>query len=407
MILQSRRGALALLLAVATACGEGGDALSNAVRVDTLPGGIPRTVTSTPIEAGRWSLVVERDVAPPEESEGELLQPSDIALAEDGSLIVFEDSPAHIKVFDPSGAFVRKIGRDGGGPGEYEAGFIAVLGDTLIVQDPGNSRATFVHWRTGERISEKRTSCCYYAGIGVDAQNRVYARSIASAPDTTVPHSQSFFRFGIGGDGVDTIYAYERAGLPESKPWLVREGSLVRMAMTVPMQPQAHWVVDRAGAMLTAWSGEYSIRSTRDGRDTVAVFSRPWTAEPVTDAEKTDLIENTIRRVRLSNPNGPGESTLRAAFDASLIPSTRPAFEYIDVDGEGRRWVRLTTTDSTQVRYDLFDVAGRWLDSVAIPATDWSSQAWTPAAWSKNRVAVLLEGEDGRPLVRVFRIEHR
>jgi hypothetical protein len=400
----TRRAPLALLIAASVACGGGDSTASNAVRVDTLPGGIPRTTTAAPIEAGRWALVAERDVAPAEDSDGELLQPSDIALADDGSLVVFEDSPAHIKVFDPSGALARTIGREGAGPGEYRAGYITLVGDTLVVQDPSNSRATFVAWRTGERLGEKRTACCYYSGIGADSEQRVWVRSISAAPDTTLPHSQSFFRFGLTGERVDTVYAYERAGLPESKPWLVREGNMVRMAMSVPMQPQAHWVVDRAGALLTAWSGEYSIRSTRDGRDTVAVFGRPWTAEPVTDGEKGELVEGTIRRLRLSNPNGPGESTLRASFDPALIPSTRPAFESIDVDGEGRRWVRLNSADTTRVRYDLFDVAGRWLDSVGVPAEDWTRQAWTPASWSRTHVAVLLEGEDGRPLIRIFAI---
>ena len=156
--------------------------------------------------------------------------------------------------------------------------------------------------------------------------------------------------------------------------------------------------------MLTAWSGEYSIRATRDGRDTVALFTRPWTPDPISAAERSALVEGTIERMRLENPQGPGESTLRAAFDPALIPANRPAFVGIDVDREGRRWVRLGTTDSTHVTFDVFSPDGRWLDVVRIPSESWPRQWWGPVAWSRTHVAVLIEDEDGRPIVRVFAI---
>lgn len=82
-----------LLAVLVAACAGGGDDASDLFTIDTLPGGIPQVVSSAPIEPGQWSLVHERDVQPAEGEPGELLNPEDIALGEDGILYVVENSP--------------------------------------------------------------------------------------------------------------------------------------------------------------------------------------------------------------------------------------------------------------------------------------------------------------------------
>ena len=185
-------------LLVSAAC-AGPDSAVRGVVVDTLPGGIPRTTTSRPVEAGQWALIAERDISYPDGSPGELGRPSDVALADDGSVLVFEDAPPSIKVYDPSGEFVRRIGRDGAGPLEFGAGYLTVRGDTVIVQDPRLGRATSALWRTGERLGEWRTAANFYSSIGADAEGRIYVPLITFVTDTTHPHSQGFLRFvGVG-----------------------------------------------------------------------------------------------------------------------------------------------------------------------------------------------------------------
>jgi hypothetical protein len=101
------------------------------------------------------------------------------------------------------------------------------------------------------------------------------------------------------------------------------------------------------------------------------------------------------------------EAVIRASFDPALIPDSRPAYDAFWIDAAGRTWVRLGSADTTLVEFDLFDERGRWLDVVRLDATGWPRSIWASVALGRGEAAVVLEGDDGRPLVRVYRIERR
>lgn len=397
---------IAVGLVVLAGC-SGDSAAARYVAVDTLPGGIPRTITSQPIDSGRWQLVRDRDIQPPELDSAELINPSDVALADDGSLLVV-DRPTHVKVFDRSGQLLRRIGREGAGPGEFRAAYLAVRGDTLVVQDPQNARATTFNWRTGVMLSERRTSCCYYSPMGVDGQGRAVVRAMAQPPDSSWRNVHTFVRFPLGGREADTVWVLERQDVDPPKSWVLRQGSgsQTRMVMStsVPLQPTTAAQVDPTGGFITGWSGAYVLRLTSDGRDTTSLFGRTWTAPAVSGGEKQRIVEQRIEQMIGNGRSSWSESALRASFDVAMIPDTRPAYAGFRVDAAGRRWVQREEPDTTQVRFDLFDDRGRWLDVVTVPAMSWPRAAWAPVAWGHDEAAVILEGDDGRPLIRVFRI---
>jgi hypothetical protein len=397
---------LALTVWLAAAgCSESGTAAS-AVRVDSLPSGIPRTLSSQPVDSGRWHLVAVRDIQPPESDPAELANPQDLAIADDGSVLVV-DRPTSVKVFDRSGRLARSIGRDGSGPGEFRSAYISVIGDTLVAQDPQNSRATSFNWRTGTVLSERRSGCCYFFPIGVDASGRAVVRLTAPPPDSTLPNAQGFVRFPVNGDAADTVFVAAGGPSQSSRPWNIREGGRTRMTVVVPFQPRAFHTVDRMGGFLTGFSSDYLLRRSTDGRDTVSLFGRDWSASPVSASEKARIVDQRVAEIFANNNGEIAEATIRAAFDPSYIPDARPAYDGIWVDAAGRTWVRQVPADTSRVLFDLFDAKGRWLDVLSVPASDWPRSTWTSIALGKQEVAVPLEGEDGRPLIRVFRIERR
>lgn len=397
--------ALALCALPLLACGgEGGS--SATFTVDTLPGGIPRTMSSAPAAPGSLALVPVRDIQPEPDSPEEILNPQSVAIADDGSVLVSEQGQGQIKVFGPDGSYQRTIGRRGSGPNEYQVAFIALRGDTLLVQDPQGSRFSRVLWRSGEFLNQLVSVCCYWTNINVDGDGHAWIYSIAQAPDTTFPHSQGFLRIPATSGPVDSLWAYERKDIPEPPYWDIRQGDQLQMRMAIPHQPRVHFVPDPTGRLLTGWSGEYSIRESTDGRDTVAIFGRAWTPEPVAASEKQELVDEMIRRQLEGNRSGPDEATYRNAYDPSLIPNTRPAYGTIFVDRSGRRWLQLSSADTTQVQFDVFARDGRWLDTVRLPRSQWPATSFR-TSWGRGEVAVAMEDEDGLPLVRVFAIRER
>jgi hypothetical protein len=123
--------------------------------------------------------------------------------------------------------------------------------------------------------------------------------------------------------------------------------------------------------------------------------------------EKAQIVEERVAEVRQTAGSGVAESAIRAAFDPAMIPDARPAWDAFWVDAGGRTWVRAGTSDTTVVEFDLFDERGRWLDVLRIDAHGWPRSTWASLALGRDRAAVILEGEDGRPLVRVYSIERR
>jgi hypothetical protein len=391
-----------LALAVA-ACGTA-DARESLVTIDTLPGGIPVLTSAAPLDSGQWSLVHERDVRPGEGMPGELLDPQDLALADDGTLYVVEQSPAIVNVYGPDGAWLRSIGREGDGPGEFRVGFIGLAGDMLVLQDPRNSRAITFRTGDGSVVATRRTTCCYWSPIGVDTEGNVVARAMAP-PDTTRGPGQAFMRFAAADTVVDSVYVLERKPDGETPYWRVGEGENIRMMISVPLQPQSTYQLHPNGQFVTGWGGEYRLRFSRDGADTTRIFTRPWTAEPVTQAEKEKIIEDRIAAMTANADFGLDEAVLRRSFDISKIPSLRPAFETTWIDREGRIWVRLPKADTAAVHLDLFDAEGRWLDVLSLAEPGWAETAYRPLAFSRTHLALAVEDEDGLPVVRIYRIE--
>ena len=372
-------------------------------RIDTLPGGIVRTISDVPVgwsdSTSAWKLVLLHEIQPAEGDPGELFDPGNLAMNEQGEIFVKDQKPSVVKVFDAAGNYVRSIGREGDGPGEFRVAFLAVRGDTLISQDPQNARITTFNAETGQMITTWRSTCCYWYPIAVDGQGRVVF--FAMGEDSTRPNAQAIGRGRLDGTGIDTAWVTQRPR-DEGKVWTVTQGKEMQFMMSVPYQPEDIHGTDSRGSLISGWNGEYLLRTTTDGQDTVALFGRSWTPEPVTGAERAAIVEQRIKDQGMEG--GVPEDVLRAAFKPEYIPDIRPAFTSIESDPAGNRWIRLERGDTLNVTYDVFDAYGRWLGPVSIPASQWSGR-YQPPAWGTDRVAVVGEGEDGRPVVRVFSIK--
>lgn len=389
---------------VLAACGDGEQRTGAAsVVVDTLPGGVVRTISSAPTEAGQWRLDRLHTIQPAEGEAGELMQPQDLALTEDGTLLVSESNDAHVKVFDATGRYLRRIGRNGDGPGEFRVAFLAARGDTLLVQDPQTARASTFRISDGTFLGARPTTCCYWQSLGVDGAGRAILPANHSPGDSASRSATAWVRLGFGGTDADTVFVWQGRQRSTEPYWQVGDGKTLQMRMPVPYAPREAETVDQRGGWVTAWTGDYLLRATRTGNDTVALFGRPFTAPPVSAAEKTRLVETRV--AAMSDGGRVPEAMLRAGMTPDKIPDRRPAFESLMGDATGRIWVpRLLDDSASVVEFDLFGADRRWLDVVRIPKSEWTDGAFAPVAWGADRVAVAFEDEDGRPGVRVFAI---
>jgi hypothetical protein len=396
-----RLTAMTLCALFAASCASEGST-EELVTIDTLAGGIPRVFSSGPTEEGRWKLVHDFDLQPALGTEGELFNPQDLSLGDDGRIYVSEDNPPIVKVFSPDGKFIRTIGGEGDGPGEMRVAFIAARGDTLVVQDPQNIRATSFNVSDGSVISIRPTVCCHWHRITIDDSGRAVARMAANGG--VGPGSPGgFLRFPIGGTAAESLVVMAPALEEEPKRWEVN-GAQFSFRRNAPLQPQPNHAPLPNGRFVAGTSNSYWLRVTANGTDTIMVFGRPETRAVVNGTEKQALVDAIVEQTLVNMP-GTEETALRESFDKSSIPDVRPAWETFWSDAAGRVWVRLSSPDTLAMHLDLFDSSGRWLDTVSIAEPLLATTTYRPMFWGHDRVAFSLQDEDGLPLVRIYRLE--
>lgn len=388
-----------LLSALLASCG--GAAASSLARAvtDTLPGGIPRVISGGPTawpDSGGAQLIEEARFSGADGTASELGQPRSLAVDEQGRVYVVDAKPAAIKVFSPDGKLIRTIGRDGEGPGEFRVGFIAVRGGHLVLQDPQLARTSV--WDTaGTFLRSWHSSCCYWSDIQIDGQNLIYVPSMSAPKEGAPRRGTPYVRWTLEGVAKDTVWVPREA---EEKVWTVslkRGGKNVSMMRTsIPFQPGLTHTLHPEGGLVYAWTGSYSIVRSATGNDSLRVFGRTWTPDPVTDERRNGELESRIK----SGSESWGEANLRAAFKLSDIPSTLPAFMNLRVDPAGRTWARrYPVSDTTRTTFDVFDSTGAYLGPITVGLKMWGMQAWT-----RDGLVTMIEDDEGRPTVVRLRL---
>lgn len=389
----------AALLAATLAAGCSGAEARALARpaIDSLPGGIPRVMNAGPAqwvgETG-WQLELVGEISGQEGTESELINPQSLAVDDWNRVYVVDEKPRVIKVFGADGQFIRTIGREGEGPGEFRVGFIAVHQGQVVVHDPMVAR-TSVWDTTGTFLRSWNSSCCFWTDIQVDRQGRVYVPTMfPTAPDAP-SRGTPYVRWTMQGVAVDTVWVPRNDS--QAKFWTVSssEGgrNVARMMMSVPLTPRIASTLNPDGGVIYGWTEDYQLAVSAGSSDTSMVFGRTWTPASVTGERKQHEVDLLVARFR----DQADEANLRQTFKADDIPGTAPAFIGLHVDREGHRWVRLDPgTDSTRSTFDIYDPAGTWLGTLGVtPALP----QYGRIAFGREQVLVARENADGLPVV--------
>jgi hypothetical protein len=387
--------ALALLAACSSA---GADRALNPPVIDTLSGRIVHVRNTGPTawtDTNGWKLVQVAAINPPDGSAGELGSVEAMALGDDGSVYALQRAPATIKVFGPDGSYRRSVGREGDGPGEIRGGMLAIRGDTLVLQDPNGHRLTFLK-TDGTFIRTVQSTCCYWTNtLTIDSAGRIWS------PGSVGKDGKSgWVRFRMDGTTYDSLAMPAGAfQLGSEKYWRVdvkNGNSSMSMAMSIPLQPSGTQLLRSDGAILTANSERLTFAVLANGKDTSRVFEASAPRLPLSTVERDSVFESVISKQSLQY-----RDALRKAAKKDDLPNVWPAYTNTASDKSGRIWVSLPGPRGEVTRLVVFDTEGRLLGDVPPP----SPKIFNHTAWSRDALAFLDEDDEGRTVIRVFRIE--
>ncbi|HEU4631729.1 MAG TPA: 6-bladed beta-propeller [Gemmatimonadaceae bacterium] len=287
-----------------------------------------------------------------------------VAVDAAGRIYVLDGQAQEIRVFGPDGAYVRTIGRKGGGPGEL-ADAVAVLmrpgrADFWVV-DYGNAR--YMRFDTAGRVLETVHRPFAYSSYpwrgALDTAGHVMEQNIVHATQER-PQREVLVRLDGAGAPVDTV------DLPTFEPeQLVINNAAGRpmMSRTIPFTPQQVRLIDPRGYVWSAITDRYRIAQQSFAGDTVRIVERDVQPREVTDAEADEMA------ARINEGADP-----RLRIDRSRFGTTQRLIWTMLLDDSHHLWVRSDAADSARRGdFDVFDPRGRYLGRADsdVPLFDW------------------------------------
>ena len=291
-----------------------------------------------------------------------------------GGFLIVESTAGRVRMYDSTGTFLRDLGGQGDGPGEFRQILdVALAGDTLLVLDRDGSATRL--GLDGSVIGTRRTD---YADLTDEAFN-------------PVPH-------GILADGRVLVRAQERVfGRPDGEyvrrvGWLTvdaegradtlafLEAQAVRSDEGIP-RPYRPWT-DPAFA---AGGGDLWLTVPAEGRlvrpsDGLEIEPSPGDRAP-SDDDLARFREEYVARGVSANDR----RVIAEWVDEAPVAERIPAFRRVVVDRIRRIWVERWPEGPARTTWHVFDSGGRRVGTVTIPLAlrlEAAGPDWIVGVWS-------------------------
>ncbi|MCC6244236.1 MAG: 6-bladed beta-propeller [Gemmatimonadaceae bacterium] len=359
--------------------------------IDTLAGGIVRVVNHGPTEwadTTGWKFVRELRFTPPDEGPGSLGQPSSIAVGAAGEIVVFDAKPAAIVVYSARGEFLRSIGRQGAGPGEYSALVtLRMHHDTLIVQDRFAHRLVFfaLDGRVLGGAPALGGPIMQLTPEGILSFLN-YLTSAPSLADDDI--GEGVIRMRTDGTVVDTL---PFPAAPRPQLWTLLDATH-DLGCPIPFTPERVSRLDHDGRLLWGDQGVYRVIVAPHGLDTARIIEAIAPRWPIADSLRTDAFAVAVRKAPWIKSRG----TL------ADIPTSYPLWTTFFTDEQRDLWVSRPGPNRRVQFMDVFDSAGVLRGTVPVPFDD----AQVRAVYRRNgRFYLAMENDQGLTSIEVWRIQ--
>ncbi|HRP09122.1 MAG TPA: 6-bladed beta-propeller, partial [Gemmatimonadales bacterium] len=370
-------------LVLAVACGGGenpsGDAAIVTVFDSTTDTLLARTSGDVPAAEVRRT-VVEMQIAPGMDDTTLFTRVHEFDVDRQGRLWVFDAGSASIFVFGPDGALIRRIGRKGAGPGEFQqnGGMVLLADGRLVEWDSRNARISFFD-SAGTFLSSWPLPGGFSTsnGLYTDQSGALYLRRPVTEPrDGEILGRMGLVRLLDGGAYGDSLAPPDLV-VPRDEYVAHVEGNTSSIAGA--FSAGYHWGWLPSGEFVAADGGKYQLIIARKSGKPV-VIRRELSPVSVGDDERQYEERRITHGLRYTEPDW--------RFTGPPIPTTKAPIQSMLISRDGRIWVRVATPSELipeaeielprdslapiprhrwPVEYEVFASDGRFLGRVALP----------------------------------------
>jgi len=329
--------------------------------IDTLASGqvvVVNTADGVWAESDVWQVVENLRLGTPHEDAPDLF--GNVAAVEvdaEGRIWVLDDRELEIRIFDREGRYVRTVGREGGGPGEFRApqAIHQAPNGNFWVPDPRNNRISIFDtsgaYVEGRNMPGGFGTSQWPGGFDRVGHYHLPIRTFDSEGGLVL----ALVRLTAAHVVVDTLEVPTDPKERDVFVLLFPNGG--RAEMGVPFAGEFEWRLAPSGNLWGMLTDDYRLYEFNPAGDTLRTLTRDFTPLPVTDSE----METTRSEL---------ESFVQAGGDVdwSKIPHTKPATRDFFLDDEGNLWIMPETPpEDAGVLLDVFAPDGLFLGTVRLP----------------------------------------
>jgi hypothetical protein len=306
--------------------------------------------------------------------EPKIISMRDLRVDDEENIFILDSKPLCIKVFNKAGKLIRKFGREGQGPGEWQNPFSFDIkpNGNIIVNDWGNQRLT-VFSSQGELINEISTAQLpTIARVHVDSIGNVYAVAI---PNTRELNKHIVYKL----DEDYRLKIHSVTGEEKRIPSAGENG--INMDF-----PSFYETVSRDGLLFCNYQSKYEFHIfSHEGNEVRRILKEyaPIRTDPI---ERQRLVKERFRG--MGAPSG-----VKINFPEYLNPIL---FKFI-VNDEGMLVVGTPDRDESGRNYhDIFDLKGRYIAKIPFK--------YRPLVWKKGHVYFVEIGDEGYQYIKRYKV---
>lgn len=364
----------------------------------------------------RLAWEVTSGVHPTADSLGEL---SGVALDAAGHVYASDFKAVRIWVFDRAGRSMRPAGRQGEGPGEYQAptGIAIDRLGRLVVRDVSR----VIRYGTDPRTGTLSRYDSSFAGPVYADWRSTRASRFSAANDLFYPGGENvtrrdggrrifFYRYSSQGRLLDTSLVVPLyPNLPSTTARVqinANSGRMLPGLNSVPFAAVPVWDVTPEGTVISGDGLSYTLRETDASGREIRVFRRAAPPVAIDPRERRDSL--SALRTRLDTLPVPIERVegMPDEVRRMQLPTTYPAYQGVYVAPGGTIWVRRWPAGGREVSiFDLFARNGSYQRTVVLPRRI----ALHPTPWLSETVVigVVIDAETGEHGVVRFEAPER
>ncbi|HJR34924.1 MAG TPA: 6-bladed beta-propeller, partial [Gemmatimonadales bacterium] len=293
----------------------------------------------------------------------------------DRRIVVANGGSGELRVFDSTGRYLRAIGKQGQGPGEFASlGTVSrIPGDTLVALD-FQLRRFSLFAPSGDFVSSTSSMVRSEHGRVAASMRLLDGRLVGtegsfgdmketSGPVRRVPMAVVVLQ--TGAEGFDTIAVVPG---PEVYPALGREAGQ-EFPTVKGLEFGREAVIATDGRQIFVGSNEpVGIRVYQaDGR-LVRIIRSATPAEPVTEAHRAQRIRESLARLERQRAPEQLKAQWRKNQEDHRFAETFPFYERLLIGTDGSLWVELARrTEDEGRRYVVYDTSGTAIATVRCP----------------------------------------